>query len=79
MGSMRGRQNSTCGIGGVGNELRYPRGVPRISGPASMTGGFHLCTLRCGGKRGRCEICFGRFAVELDPMTSSVEYGFLLR
>jgi hypothetical protein len=30
-------------------------------------------------KRGPCEICFGCFAVELDPMTSSVEYGFLLR
>jgi len=29
------------------------------------------------GKRGPYEICFGCFA--LDPMTSSVEYGFLLR
>ena len=28
-------QKSTRGIGGVGNELRYRRGVPRISGPAS--------------------------------------------
>jgi hypothetical protein len=51
---------------GVGGEVRYRRGLPRIPGTTSVAAGFP-CPAADGRKHGQCEVCGSVPAVDARP------------